>query len=321
VKVVDRTTRRAHGALSLLVMVSMCAACASSSVGAQQDGSTSSSQREGSHVGPTLDTARPDRAPVATASPTATPIDARMPAASDAPSPAPTLAPRPDPTATPVPSPSSSPSPAPVALRPPPRPGRFKLDLYEPDDHVPQYDEAWCVPASMQMMINLMDTGRPDRSRGTQRELYDLARRWSPWLTDRPGASTHGWIGGLQLLGHGSFWTKAYDSRAEALHEAARRMRLTRKPVGLLVWRGDHAWVMSGFKATADPAYTDDYEVTAVWIEDPWYGRTSRLWGAGLAPHTLMTADELAGDFMRWASEHRPEFGPKGKFVIIAPVV
>ena len=34
---------------------------------------------------------------------------------------------------------------------------------------------------------------------------------------------------------------------------AARAMESTGRPVGLLVWRGRHAWVMSGFKATKDP--------------------------------------------------------------------
>ena len=54
-----------------------------------------------------------------------------------------------------------------------------------------------------------------------------------------------------------------------------------------------HAWVMSGFKATADPALTDDFTVTHVWVEDPWAGRVSRTWGPGLDPHTLLTAQEL----------------------------
>ena len=101
---------------------------------------------------------------------------------------------------------------------------------------------------------------------------------------------------------------------------AARQMRLTGKPVGLLVWRGAHAWVMSGFKATADPAYTDDFDVTAVWIEDPWHGRVSRTWGKGLEPHTLVSAKELGADFVKWSSRYRPEYGRDGAFVIVAPV-
>lgn len=172
----------------------------------------------------------------------------------------------------------------------------------------------------MQMMINLLEAGPPDRSRATQRDLYQLARELSPWEETAPGASIYGWIAGLELLGHGDFAEMASDSRQEALNMAARQMRLTDRPVGLWVWGGKHAWVISGFKATADPAWTDDFRVTHVWIEDPWSGRVSTIWGDGLAPHTLVTAQELGEDFVRYANRHRPEYGPEGKYTIIAPV-
>ncbi len=177
-----------------------------------------------------------------------------------------------------------------AGLHPRPRPGRFSMDLYRRNDHVPQYDKSWCVGASMQMMINIMASGKPDRTRSTQKALYDLARDISPWVETRPGASVLGWSVGLGEQGYGTFSEMASESRAEALRMAARQMRLTRKPVGLMVWRGAHAWVMSGFKSTADPAFTDDFDVTAVWIEDPWSGRVSSRWGKGLRPHTLVTA-------------------------------
>jgi hypothetical protein len=172
----------------------------------------------------------------------------------------------------------------------------------------------------MQMMINLMEPGKPDRTKSTQKALYDLARDISPWVETRPGASVLGWAEGLGEQGYGSFVEMSAESRAEALRIAARQMRLTRKPVGLLVWRGAHAWVMSGFKATADPAYTDDFEVTAVWVEDPWAGRVSRRWGPGLEAHTLVSSTALKADFVKWQSRYRPEYGSDGAFVIVAPV-
>ena len=196
----------------------------------------------------------------------------------------------------------------------------FTLDLYRPDDHVAQYDGSWCVGASMQMMINIIDAGRPDRTRATQQRLYKLARKVSPWIETAPGASVYGWAEGLEQLGYGPYDELAADSRQAALKLAARQMRATDKPVGLLVWAGDHAWVMSGFKATADPALTDDFTVTHVWIEDPWTGRTSGRWGRGLDPHTLMTAKELGADYVRYASVYRPQYGRDGRFVVVAPV-
>ncbi len=222
-----------------------------------------------------------------------------------------------DPSATPGPTATADPA---SALRPRPRKGPFRMDLYRANDHVAQFHPSWCVGASMQMMINLMERGRPDRSRATQRDLYRLAREVSPWVETRPGASTYGWAGGLTQLGYGPFAELSAGSRGAALRLAARQMRFTGKPVGLLVWRGRHAWVMSGFRATADPAYTDDFEVTAVWIEDPWSGRVSTIWGPGLEPHTLVRTRDLTG-FTRWASRHRPEYGSRGEFVIIAPLL
>jgi hypothetical protein len=204
-------------------------------------------------------------------------------------------------------------------LKPRPRKGRFEMDLYGRNDHVPQYTSSWCVGASMQMMINMMEPGAPDRRLSTQRRLYRLAREVSPWVEERPGASTYGWAGGLERLGYGRFVEMASGSKQGALRIAARQMRLTGRPVGLLVWEGEHAWVMSGFKATADPAWTDNFTVTAVWIEDPWAGRASSAWGRGLAPHSLVTVRNLRG-FVRWESFHRPEYGRRGKFTIVAPV-
>lgn len=196
----------------------------------------------------------------------------------------------------------------------------YTLDLYQPGDHVAQYDGSWCVGASMQMMINLMDDGRPDRTRETQQRLYKLARRTSPWVETRPGASVYGWAEGLEGLGFGGFEELAAGTRQGALKLAARQMRETGRPVGLLVWAGAHAWVMSGFKATADPALTDDFRVTHVWIEDPWAGRVSRTWGPGLEPHTLLTAEELGRDYVKYASFYRPQYGKDGKYVVVAPV-
>jgi hypothetical protein len=215
---------------------------------------------------------------------------------------------------------SSDATPRGETLRRPARLRPYTLDLYREGDHVAQYHGSWCVGASMQMMINMIEDGRPDRSRRTQKAMYDLARDVSPWEERRPGASTYGWAGGLTELGHGPYVELSAPGKQWALRIAARQMRYTRKPVGLLVWSGRHAWVMSGFRATADPAYTDDFEVTHVYIEDPWAGRSSPAWGRGLDPHSLVRVSRLSG-FTRWSSHHRPEYGRDGHYVIVAPLL
>jgi hypothetical protein len=252
--------------------------------------------------------------PALTAPPTAA-----TPGATITPTAAPTAAP---PTAGPTPTPAPpTPTPTPLVVDPRPKPGKFAMDISRPNAFVRQVTTAMCVPASMQIMINLMSDAAPDRSRETQMSLYTLARGYSPWITpERDGASANGWAAGLEHLGYGDFEPMSLSSMGEALKVAARQMRYTEKPVGLLVWRGDHAWVMSGFKATADPAFTDDFEVTSVWIEDPWFGRTDRTWGTGLAPHSLVSTTDLADDFVSWSSRYFwSAWGTSSRYVIVAP--
>jgi hypothetical protein len=226
--------------------------------------------------------------------------------------------PSPTPAAESVAGPRDGPDASPRVRRAALKP--YTLDLYRKDDHVPQYDGSWCVGALMQMMINMIEPGRADRTRATQQRLYKFARKVSPWVETRPGASVYGWSEGLEQLGYGPYEELAASTRQAALKLAAKQMRLTNKPVGLLVWEGAHAWVMSGFKATADPRLTDDFTVTHVWVEDPWTGRVSGAYGAGLAPHTLLTVKALGADFLKYSSMHRPQYGDDGMFVVVAPL-
>jgi hypothetical protein len=77
---------------------------------------------------------------------------------------------------------------------------------------------------------------------------------------------------------------------------------------------------MSGFKATADPAYTNDFEVTHVHIEDPWYPRVSSIWGASRPPDALVPVSRLDEDYLRWRrpTVRYPE--KDGLFVLVVPV-
>ena len=63
----------------------------------------------------------------------------------------------------------------------------------------------------------------------------------------------------------------------------------TGRPVGLLVWRGRHAWVMSGFEATGNPASTGDFRVTRAIILDPLYPYGSSVWGPSPSPRQDLT--------------------------------
>jgi len=82
----------------------------------------------------------------------------------------------------------------------------------------------------------------------------------------------------------------------------------TGRPVGLVMWRGRHAWVMSGFESIGDPSVHPDFSVTGVRVLDPLYPHGSGTWGPSPQPNALLSPDELATQFVvreprRWSLE------------------
>jgi len=265
-------------------------------------------------------------APTSTAAPSATELATATPEASSAPTlPATALQPSPSgtlaATATPTPA-SPEPTPKPTArLDPPPRHGPFTMNLYRRGDFASQWTKIYCVPGAMQTMMNVMDRGATKASRAVQDRLYRLARRLSTDRLRGQGAEPQGWARGLERLGYGQYEVKVANSRMGAIRAAARALRRTNRPVGLLVWRGAHAWVMTGFKATADPALTDSFRVTHVRIVDVWYPRVSSIWGASVKPNTLVPVDKLDDDYLPWRRPLMRYPDMDRRFVLVAPVV
>ncbi len=103
----------------------------------------------------------------------------------------------------------------------------------------------------MQTSMNIMDAGA-DVTKATQQKLWSYARTIAP---DREGgAEPEAWAIGLQRLGYGNYEVSIQPTLQAAIQLAAKQVRLTNRPAGLMVWRGVHSWVMSGFEATRDPA-------------------------------------------------------------------
>jgi hypothetical protein len=206
------------------------------------------------------------------------------------------------------------------ALNPPPRPGPFAIDLFDEGDFVSQARADWCVPASILTMIHMIDVAG-DRTTSTQEELDRLARRLSTPRLRGAGSEPEGWARSLNRLGYGPYEVRAERTRAAAIAAGARALRLTGRPVGLLIWRGAHAWVMSGFRATADPAYTDDFTVTHVYMQDPLYPRVSSIWGPSRPPDAIVPVGLVAEDYLEWRrpAVRYPE--KDGQFVLVVPVV
>jgi len=144
-------------------------------------------------------------------------------------------------------------------------PGRWygAFDLFRSTAFSTQKRWYWCVPASIQMMLNLIH-GRSDHSWGNQNTYYAYGRPRRARKFPSLGLDPQSWMLTLNRYGGGDYRVVTSSDLTTLMRYAAKRNRLTGKPVGLLVARGGHAWVMTGFQATADPALTSNYKLTAI---------------------------------------------------------
>jgi len=216
------------------------------------------------------------------------------------------------------PSPSAPPPSPPPTPTPATRPKPFAMDLYRKGDFVGEKTPVWCLPAAMQTSINIMSKGA-DRTAATQGRLFDLARSLVP--APDGAAEPEGWAQGLNRLGFGHYEVRVYGSVKAAIKAAARALRKTNRPVGLMVWRGAHSWVMSGFTATADPRQFSDFKVNAVRIEDVWWPRYSSIWGYSRPPDVLVPVSKLPEDFLPWRRPQRRYPDKDRRFVVVLPTL
>ncbi|MDF2050103.1 hypothetical protein [Arthrobacter sp. Cr_A7] len=215
------------------------------------------------------------------------------------------VAPQPAPSSTPTPAPASAPPEVPA---PAPVPQPFALNLYQEGDFVPQYTFDWCVAASIQMAHNLIDdTGGGTWTDSTQQgDLWEMARARSN--NSFNGANPLGWAQVLTEAGMGPYTVVSVPDYEDALQTAARAITETGRPVGLVMWSGRHAWVMSGFESLGDPARFPEFPVTGIRVLDPLHPHGSERWGPSPEPNSLLTPEQLATQFVvreprRWSSD------------------
>ncbi|HLA17083.1 MAG TPA: hypothetical protein VJZ72_09315 [Candidatus Limnocylindrales bacterium] len=196
------------------------------------------------------------------------------------------------------------------AATPPP----YRINLFRAGDFVSQVNSRTCVGASIQMMVNI--GGPDDRSRATQMRFWQLARDLGN--SRFGGANARGWATALPVLDEGIYMVDSQPNLRQAVTRAARAIRLTSRPVGLLVWHGAHAWVMHGFEATADPIEDPAAKITAVFMSDPWYPRVSAAFGVSPRPNSKLSIAGLGDDFLPWKRRHRnPE--KDGRYFLVLP--
>jgi len=91
----------------------------------------------------------------------------------------------------------------------------------------------------------------------------------------------------------------AQTSFSAALRSAVANLRKANLPVGTTVDHGNHAWLSTGFTATADPAVTSSFTVTSVRVVGPLWGLQS-INGYDMRPDTRLTPAQLAHYFTPW---------------------
>ncbi len=199
----------------------------------------------------------------------------------------------------------------------------YRMDLLGRGDFVTQYTDVACVGASVQTMLNIVRPGA-DRSAATQARLLRTAQKVSNPIFVRRygGASALGWAYALERLGAGPYRVRSFPSRAAALRAVATAIRSTGRPAGLLVWQGAHAWVVSGFRSSVDPAAPGGFRLRGLVVNDPWWPRPAGNRGRTMAPGTELSPDALARHFVRFQRGPRTRTGSvlNGGYVVVLPI-
>lgn len=230
---------------------------------------------------------------------------------SPAPSPTPTVA-----LASGRVPPSVGPTPTPIP--------RVAVDVDIVQDHdavfASEIRDTWCAPAGVTIVLAIMGKGAPTNARETE-----IAGRIHEWETY---ADSHNYEWGpsamvkaLKAYGVPGYQVRAYETRADALRGAAKAISMTRSPAILVAWYGAHTWVMSGYRANADPSVFDDARVSGTYILDPWYPRISSIWGPSDPPGTFQNTSEMLRNFLPWKRPEGIYPARDGNFIVVVPTI
>jgi hypothetical protein len=234
-----------------------------------------------------------------------------------------------DPGLTPAATPTLSLAPgetAPPTASPTPPPVKKKVDVdilrerkIDPASVFnSEIDHEWCAPAGVEMALDVL--GIHDASDTFQRELFSRTNEWESWRDSHNG----GWgpatmQAALEAYGADGYSVKVFESRDSALRAAAKAISKTGAPVILLAWRGAHTWVMTGYRATADPVVWKDAKVTGAYILDPWYPRVSSIWGPSDGPGVFQDQAEMIRNYLPWKRPEGAYPGRDGNFIALIP--
>jgi hypothetical protein len=174
------------------------------------------------------------------------------------------------------------------------------VDLYRSGVFTTQKSWLWCTPASVQIIGNIV-RGEADHSRANQSRYFDYMRANNRYpIPVKDGTDPAGWTAGLRHFVDDRYRLVASTTFDTAIRSAVTNLRKTDLPVGITVAHGDHAWVLTGFTATADPATTTNFRITSVRVVGPLFGLRTRTYGYDMPPDTKLTLRQLDDFFTPW---------------------
>ena len=256
----------------------------------------------------------PDRRTVGTVRVTEPPV---LPASPAMPTPTPVVSAE----SSTAPDPAGTPEPTPTATS---QPARAPVDFVLPGDPTAvfahQIHKDWCAVAGTQMVLAMH--GKADTGNDTQEEIADRIREWESSADSRNGNWGPAAMAlAIDAYGAPGYEVRAFETRQGALRDAARSVQATGAPVILLAWRGAHTWIMSGFRADADPSVFRDAHIDGAYVLDPWYPWVSSIWGASDPPGTYQDEAEMERNFLRWKRPEGRYPDRDGLFITVAPTV
>jgi hypothetical protein len=185
---------------------------------------------------------------------------------------------------------------------------------------ISQQTKDWCAPAGVQMTLAAL--GLADNSERFQHTLSGRSNEWE----SRRDSLNGGWgpgamVQALEAYGARGYEIRGFERRNDALLDAARAISETESPAILLAWRGAHTWVMTGYKATADPLVFDGVKVTGAYILDPWYPRNSSIWGQSDGPGVFQNTAEMQRNFLPWQRPEGRYPDRDGLWLVVVPTI
>jgi len=236
----------------------------------------------------------------------------------------------PEPPATPAQTATTTPgasgpalTPVPVATATP-APARVPVDMDIVVDHKAVFAHeikvTWCASAGVQMTLAVL--GLADNSNAFQRELQGRVREWESYDDSHNGDwGPSAMALALDAYGAKGYEVRAYQTRQGALRDAAKAIERTGSPVLLMAWRGAHTWVMTGFRADADPLVFSNVAISGTYILDPWYPSVSSIWGPSDPPGTFQDDAEMVRNYLKWKRPEGHYADRDGLFIAVVPTV